>query len=466
MARKKKPSQPSKQEESSTFPKISTDVLLMVFDHLDIKHRTRFERVNKTWADALRLIWRRAHRLKIGSGPIFEFEECNHRQHHFLQRDSLVDSSDSVLSSRRLSFKILKKCPNLTTVHFGSHPMVTQFGGELYKYCPFLEHVSFKDALTFVAFKPYVEAAGSNCRITCLIIDNDDDDLSRVEECLAQKIESFAEFCPQLDTFVNLTETNNSQLASSIISRVKDLRVGTFLEVKEEESDEVIRDTRRYWRREVLKKAMKLESFSYFDKLSDVDIILLSNLPKLTTVNLVFDDSALFVLNSDIFQQWSSVSIDTGDRNLPFDKISRYLSRNGRYLKFLRLVQISLTPGELSSICQWCPHLEKLELVMDDAFTFNDACTASISSLRKLRILTLCHVIFTDNQFQSIITNLYHLRELHLYNIRLCQEMRNFMESLFRSRNSQLCVYLDYNIRPSDVDFMKVSGNVVYFYSH
>ena len=130
-------------EEVVSFADLNEDCLLEVLKYLDLRSRTRLERVQRQWQRLAAHLWTAQRSLSFNPFDGL-LRECRRRGHQirFAAADCLpLDGLKPVYCKEEAMLAVLARCPNLVVLHLRRWSRHRTFGLKLARSCPRLEHI-------------------------------------------------------------------------------------------------------------------------------------------------------------------------------------------------------------------------------------------------------------------------------------------------------------------------------------
>ena len=415
------------------FSQLSPDIQVQVLEFLPISARVRFERVCKNWADLLKYVWKKQKRLVVCfANKYYDNDYCLDPSHRPTLTDIFVDQQHSFVHTQRDSFSVIRRCPNLIALYFSANQVATDhFGSDIAKYCPRLEHVSVRDATTFLAFKSFARIERS--RIKCIHIDSDDQD---ADDDFDEEIANFARCCPRLENLLNFSNYNTFTLFELLSSQLVQLKVGSICDI--------VFPT-------LIGKGFRLKEVCVKDVLDTHSVGMILRLKKLESLELAATSVVLrLITDSDVkFKSLSLMSAEC-DGFTAMD-LRNMLSRHGFSLRRLSVSGLKFAPEDFVMFREFCPLLTSLEVIPTDIVSVNDAGIQALCNQTQLIRLDLAVFIFNEGQLNNLLHSLTKLHEISFQNVQVTTgSMTEFLHSYAtRHPNRQITAWLSYDDRPN-----------------
>ena len=432
-----------RETRSCKFTDMSSDVLVRVLKYLSITERVKAERINRSVAVAMAHVWATQRSLTVTLNPTIQQNFCSHKRHRFCFQDLFYDQENLNCHLDRSFFRVVKKCPNLRSLHLLSNPVSTKtFGSDLYKHCPNIEHVEIRDTTTFVSFSRYVGKGSKQLpnELKCIVLNEHDSEADEeIESSLIQVVSK----SPKLDTFINFSIWNTEKLVEIVAPFVKEYRVNSFWNMSSVDTvcELGANNLTSFGIREILpleRAEGVIEKLVNVSKLEiNIDGEELKSWYK-TLTRLVRSESRVPLEELSLFPGYEYYDAKDNDN---------FLSNNGRSLRSLSLWSFQLRGHSLRYIHQFCPSLEELrvyarqELEMKPWFR-------SLARLIHLKKLELKEPVMTTQQLTHILNGLTNLEEIQLIQFEFTHQFKNILINYSRRHSARIInVYLDFKLK-------------------
>lgn len=411
--------------------------LMNIVQYLDFGDLVRCERVDKHFREMTERVFLQKQVFATAFIAVFETDKCCIDKHRFRQCDVFLDTETDYWCNNRSSFKILKRCKNLRALHWHAHPFSTNWGKELAPHVPALEHVYFRDLMTFSGFTSYTLELEKNeqpCEIRCVHLGLDDDDIS---DTYSDELYEFFKRCLKLENYLNFTCYNTIRIISLLIDRLVTLEVSIFDDM--DRSLEIIEE-----------RGLKLRRLRINELLGEnhCDSIFNPNaLPSLNSITLSADPKFLNRA-SKIKKKWQAIEwVLLGGMRYNLMDLRLALNYMGNNLKEVRLLDYNLKSISLAAFVDNCPHLEVLGIFSERPI-ITDLAVQHIGKLKNLRNLEMRDTKMTTPGMLELINMLPKLRTLSLCMFKA--DLSIFPEGLqqwaAKNPKRRFTVYLDYGL--------------------
>lgn len=446
------------------FEDINEDMIINIVAYLPYKDRIRLERVNRRFKTYVDFAFAQQKVLVTSYIALFTNNVCDEKKHQYYSSDLFVDTGTDYLYANRNSYQVLRRCRNLRTLYWNSHPLATNWGDKLAKVCPLLEHVYFRDLMTFAGFSSYqmhLAKEETMCNIKCIYLGNDDEELSDEYD---KEIAVFLKNCPRLSNFFNFSCFNTQASLGEILHKLNILELSS-LDNMEDDID-MIRE-----------KGINLKRLLINEAVTKSQLDQLVALPKLKHLSVSSDPENMYaLLKRD--KQWDTIEwIPSSECKYRQEDLSYVLGAIGRKLRALKLAEFNLKSVSLSRLAEQCPNLQELSIYSSRPIV-SDIVVAHLAKLTKLRTLELRDTRMTSDGIIELLDNLPKLKKVSLAMFKATDEiLDSFAKYASNHPKRRIILQLDYGIlnnyrrladlRQEDVKkFLVIRDNLMVYYVH
>lgn len=419
-------------EPGVRFEDLPEDIRLRVIEYLPYCDRVRFERINQTFK---RCVQRSFAAQKVFATSFINLcidIRCTCDEHQFRRCDYYQDSGTDYFYLNRPSWHVLRRCSNLQALYWNGHPLATNWGEKLARKCPSLEHVYFRDLMTFSGFTSYpreLRNLGKECRLKCVLIGEDDEEMADTYD---DEMVHFFKLCSRLETYVNYSCFNTYRVVELIVDKIAMFYVTQFDNL--DKCVDLIAESGKNIAKLEIKDSLELR---HLEKLV--------HLPNLVDVRIVSEACNIAALLLPESKKWKSI-MWMPHLGTKYDEmqLNTVLCRI-HSLRSLDLCEYNLKSKSLKDLHLYCPLLTHLGIYSSDKPVITDIVAKHIGKLKNLQSLTLRDLKITNAGLEHILNHCPALRRISLIVFRVTDKTVKLVTDYGREHpHRRICCYFDY----------------------
>ena len=430
------------------FDDLSEDILFHVVHFLTLEEKFAYERISSRLGRAINgsLVYQK-HLVSafLVHRDMFQ-NKCQHNHHRFNAKfDTISDIKGLSEHTSRVTWSVIKRCPNLITLRLMSNSFTTFFGQELAEICPKIQHFEFRDVNSFVGASDYLETEemAQENGITCILIGQEDHEADDNNDDFESYFLPFLQKSKKLETFVNLSTFNTEDVMKIVVPRVKDLRIGMF-----EEPLETLRM--------VINKGCNIEKLSIKDEITDNDTLCdLKKIPKLTSLEVCFDLEKMDqFIGAFGHKNLTEFKFNPGPSSYLCEETKDFLTECGSHLKVLHLLAWDAPFRYLDEWPALLPHLQELGFFCRYEYSsIDDISRNFFNRFPRIKKLYLRNATISNQNFRAMINGFNGMKELYLIRMKFTQHMKQTLLTYAdEHQGDKIHVYVDYQLAKEAFD--------------